>query len=116
MVCVTEFSCPPESLVVGGDPAVRAADGKIEPLQHQHRYAMEQHTSSDQLEKQALTEHLRELRSCLIISFAAVFVGFCLAYTVIRPIGTWFFNPLTEVLPKDTSLIFTSYQEGFFFI
>lgn len=77
---------------------------------------MEQQTPSEQFEKQALTEHLRELRSCLIISFAAVFVGFCLAYTVIKPIGTWFFSPLTEVLPKDTSLIFTSYQEGFFFI
>ena len=77
---------------------------------------MEQNTQPDSFEKQALTEHLRELRSCLMISFAAVFVGFCLAYTVIRPIGTWFFKPLTEVLPKDTSLIFTSYQEGFFFI
>ncbi|MBB5347759.1 twin-arginine translocase subunit TatC [Desulfoprunum benzoelyticum] len=77
---------------------------------------MEQNTPPESFEKQALTEHLRELRSCLVISFGAVFVGFCLAYTVIRPIGTWFFKPLTEVLPKDTSLIFTSYQEGFFFI
>jgi Sec-independent protein secretion pathway component TatC len=68
------------------------------------------------LEKQALTEHLRELRSCLIISFIAVFIGFCLSYMVIRPIGSWFFRPLTEVLPENTSLIFTSYQEGFFFI
>lgn len=68
------------------------------------------------LQKQALTEHLRELRSCLILSFAAVFVGFCLSYVVIQPIGAWFFKPLTEVLPADASLIFTSYQEGFFFI
>lgn len=68
------------------------------------------------LEKQALTEHLRELRSCLIVSFVAIFVGFCLSYLVIRPIGSWFFRPLTEVLPDGTSLIFTSYQEGFFFI
>lgn len=71
---------------------------------------------SENLEKQALTDHLRELRSCLIISFIAVFIGFCLSYTVIRPIGTWFFKPLTDVLPDGTSLIFTSYQEGFFFI
>lgn len=71
---------------------------------------------SKNFEQQALTEHLRELRSCLIISFIAVFIGFCLSYTVIRPIGTWFFKPLTEVLPAGTSLIFTSYQEGFFFI
>ncbi len=66
-------------------------------------------------EDQPLTEHLRELRSCLIYSFIAVFIGFCASYVVIRPIGTWFFKPLTEVLPEGTSLIFTSYQEGFFF-
>lgn len=72
--------------------------------------------NSENFERQALTEHLRELRSCLIIAIGAVFIGFCLSYTVIRPVGTWFFKPLTEVLPEGTSLIFTSYQEGFFFI
>ncbi len=77
---------------------------------------MEEKSQTDHLEKQALTEHLRELRSCLIVSFVAVFIGFCLSYTVIRPIGTWFFKPLIDVLPEGTSLIFTSYQEGFFFI
>jgi Sec-independent protein secretion pathway component TatC len=75
---------------------------------------MEQNTPAEDFEKQGLTEHLRELRSCLIVSFVAVFVGFCLSYTVIRPIGTWFFKPLTDVLPQGSSLIFTSYQEGFF--
>ncbi len=70
----------------------------------------------EKFDDQPLTEHLRELRSCLIYSVAAVFAGFCLSYTVIRPVGTWFFKPLTSVLPKGTSLIFTSYQEGFFFI
>lgn len=70
---------------------------------------------SENLEAQALTEHLRELRSCLIVTFIAVAIGFGLAYTVIKPIGSWFFAPLTAVLPDDTSLIFTSYQEGFFF-
>ena len=77
---------------------------------------MNSHDDNGSLQRQALTEHLRELRSCLIISFVAVFIGFCLSYTVIRPIGTWFFKPLVEVLPDGTSLIFTSYQEGFFFI
>jgi len=71
---------------------------------------------SGNLEKQALTEHLQDLRSCLIVSFIAVIIGFGLSYTVIRPIGTWFFKPLTDVLPEGTTLIFTSYQEGFFFI
>ena len=72
--------------------------------------------NAEKFDNQTLTEHLRELRTCLIYSFAAVFLGFCLAYIVIRPIGTWFFKPLTEVLPDGTSLIFISYQEGFFFI
>jgi sec-independent protein translocase protein TatC len=70
----------------------------------------------ENLPDQPLTEHLRELRSCLIYSFGAIFAGFCFAYLFIRPIGSWFFKPLTEVLPAETSLIFTSYQEGFFFI
>jgi sec-independent protein translocase protein TatC len=77
---------------------------------------MNSQDDNENLQRQALTEHLRELRSCLIVSFVAVFIGFCLSYTVIRPIGTWFFKPLTDVLPEGTSLIFTSYQEGFFFI
>ncbi len=77
---------------------------------------MEQNNQPEDFEKQALTDHLRELRSCLIVSFVAVFIGFCLSYSVIRPLGTWFFKPLTDVLPEGSSLIFTSYQEGFFFI
>ena len=77
---------------------------------------MNEQDDSGKLHKQALTEHLRELRSCLIVSMVATFIGFCLSYVVIRPIGTWFFKPLVAVLPEGTSLIFTSYQEGFFFI
>lgn len=77
---------------------------------------MEQEEQQGQLQKQAFTEHLRELRSCLIVSLAAVVICFGLSYAVIRPIGTWFFRPLTTVLPEGASLIFTSYQEGFFFI
>ena len=77
---------------------------------------MDVQQNGENFQRQALTEHLRELRSCLIVSFIAAFVGFCLSYTVIKPIGTWFFKPLVEVLPPGSSLIFTSYQEGFFFI
>ncbi len=77
---------------------------------------MEHNKKEEPFENQSLTDHLRELRSCLILSFIAVAVGFCLSYAFIRPIGTVFFQPLTEVLPPETSLIFTSYQEGFFFI
>lgn len=67
-------------------------------------------------ESQALTDHLRELRSCLIKSFIVIILGFAVSYAFIKPIGTWFFKPLIEVLPDSSSLIFTSYQEGFFFI
>jgi len=77
---------------------------------------MEESKTQSEFEDQSLTDHLRELRSCLIISFVAVFAGFCLAYAFIRPIGSYFFRPLVEVLPQGTSLIYTAYQEGFFFI
>ena len=73
-------------------------------------------SSSEALNKQTLIEHLAELRSCLIISMAAVAAGFALAYSFIRPIADWFFRPLMRVMPENKSLIFISYQEGFFFI
>ncbi|PIE56457.1 MAG: preprotein translocase [Desulfobulbus propionicus] len=73
-------------------------------------------TVQEKFEKQPLTEHLAELRSCLIISFIAVGIGFAVAYAMIRPLGDWFFRPLISVLPESKGLIFTSYQEGFFFI
>ena len=76
---------------------------------------MNSQNTSETFETQALTEHLKELRSCLIYTFFAVAVGFCLSYAFIKPIGIYFFAPLTAVLPEGTSLIFTSYQEGFFF-
>ncbi len=65
---------------------------------------------------QSLTDHLRDLRSCLLISFGAVFIGFAGCYGFVESLGVWFFKPLTDVLPQGSSLIFTSYQEGFFFI
>lgn len=70
----------------------------------------------EEFEKQGLTEHLTELRQCLIVIFIAVGIGFAVAYTFVRDIGYWFFKPLFDALPEGTSLIFTSYQEGFFFI
>jgi len=42
--------------------------------------------------------------------------GFAVAYGFIRPISDWFFRPLVQVLPEGKSLVFISYQEGFFFI
>jgi len=72
--------------------------------------------AQEQFDQQTLTEHLAELRSCLLIALAAVAVGFGAAYSVIQPLADWFLRPLIKVLPEGKSLIFTSYQEGFFFI
>ena len=69
----------------------------------------------EDFDKQPLTEHLTELRSCLVASAIAVGAGFCISYYYIQEIGYWFFKPLFEVLPESSSLIFTSYQEAFFF-
>lgn len=72
--------------------------------------------AQEQFDQQTLTEHLAELRSCLLIALAAVAAGFAVAYSVIEPLADWFLRPLIKVLPEGKTLIFTSYQEGFFFI
>ena len=71
---------------------------------------------SETFQQQPLTEHLSDLRRALVRSLIAV--GFCFAFTYSfsQPLGQWFFAPLFAVLPPESTLIFTSYQEGFFFI
>ena len=73
-------------------------------------------SDTEQFADQALTEHLRDLRTCLVKSFAAIAVGFVISYIFIETIGHYFFKPLLEVMPENSSLIFSAYQEGFFFI
>ena len=70
----------------------------------------------DDFQKQALTEHLTELRKCLIYSLLATVAGFALCYSYSKELGQLLFKPLYEAMPTGSSLIFTSYQEGFFFI
>lgn len=70
----------------------------------------------DDLKQQALTEHLAELRHCLILSLIAVAVGFGVCYNYAKEISALFLKPLMEVLPPGETLVFTSYQEAFFFI
>jgi sec-independent protein translocase protein TatC len=68
----------------------------------------------DDLKQQALTEHLAELRQCLIAVIIAVLLGFGVAYGFVKEIGHWFLKPLFDVLPPGSTLVFTSYQEAFF--
>lgn len=71
--------------------------------------------TEETFQQQTLTEHLTDLRRALMRSLAAVGVCFAFTYTFSEPIGQWFFAPLFAVLPPESTLIFTSYQEGFFF-
>ena len=70
----------------------------------------------EEFEKQALTDHLTDLRKSLMNSFIAVGIGFAACYYFVKDISVWFVKPLYDVLPEHSSLIFTSYQEAFFFI
>ena len=85
------------------------------PYYHQQDGVNREHIFMEDFEKQPLTEHLTELRSCLIISMVAVAICFAVSYYFVEDIGKWFFNPLFKVLPEKSSLIFTSFQEAFFF-
>lgn len=88
----------------------------MEYVAKKNSYQEKNVSTLESFDKQSLTQHLAELRSCLVISMAAVAAGFAAAYYFIRPIGDWFFKPLVQVLPENKTLIFISYQEGFFFI
>lgn len=70
----------------------------------------------EEFETQSLIEHLADLRKCLIAILIAVGIGFAVSYSFVKEIGQWFLKPLFDVLPAQSSLIFVSYQEAFFFI
>jgi len=61
-----------------------------------------------------LKPHLVELRKRLGISVITVIVMFFVMFTVWQPILEWMTAPLTEVLPKGSSVVFTKLQEPFF--
>ena len=68
-----------------------------------------------EFEQQPLTQHLADLRRCLIGILIATGIGFAVSYSFVEPLGDWLVEPLRKVLPEHSTLIFTSYQEGFFF-
>jgi len=61
-----------------------------------------------------LKPHLVELRKRLAISVLTVVVMFFVMFTVWQPILEWMTAPLTEVLPKGSTVVFTKLQEPFF--
>jgi Sec-independent protein secretion pathway component TatC len=69
----------------------------------------------EEFEQQSLVEHLADLRRCLIGILIAAGLGFVVSYAFVDTLGDWLLKPLRQVLPANTTLIFTSYQEGFFF-
>lgn len=70
----------------------------------------------EEFETQSLVEHLADLRKSLVAILIAVGLGFAVSYSFAKEIGRWFLKPLFDVLPEQSSLIFVSYQEAFFFI
>jgi sec-independent protein translocase protein TatC len=63
--------------------------------------------------KQPFMSHLEELRKRLIRSCIAIGVAFCGAYYFVDDLFTLFTAPLTKVMPKGSSLIFTGLTEPF---
>ncbi len=61
-----------------------------------------------------LKPHLVELRKRLAISVLTVLVMFFVMFSVWQPILEWMTSPLTAVLPKGSSVVFTKLQEPFF--
>lgn len=61
-----------------------------------------------------LTEHLEELRRCLIKSILAVLFGFLLSYQFVDRVFGWVVAPLTARLEPGQSLIGTGVAEAFF--
>ena len=58
--------------------------------------------------------HLVELRKRLGISVVTVLIMFFVMFSVWQPILEWMTSPLTAVLPKGSSVVFTKLQEPFF--
>lgn len=58
-------------------------------------------------------EHIRELRSRIIRSLIAVFVGFSACYYFSEQIFRFMVTPLAKALPPGSSMIFTGITEAF---
>jgi sec-independent protein translocase protein TatC len=63
--------------------------------------------------RMSLLEHLDELRRRIVISAAAVFVGFLVAFAFINKIFGFIMRPLQQVLPEGGKLMYTEPAEAF---
>ena len=64
--------------------------------------------------RMSFLDHLDELRKRLVISVAAIFVGFLIAFVFISPIVGFVMRPLYEILPDGGEFIYTEPTEAFF--
>ncbi len=63
---------------------------------------------------EGLKPHIADLRKRLAISAGTIIVFFFVMFYFWEPLLAWMIAPLEEVLPKDSSVIFTKVQEPFF--
>ena len=101
---------------MGASKCVMASGGVRDSWTTTEKNAAMSKQPEEQFEQQSLVEHLTDLRRCLVGILIAAAVGFVISYAFVDRLGEWLLEPLRQVLPAKTTLIFTSYQEGFFFI
>jgi sec-independent protein translocase protein TatC len=63
--------------------------------------------------RMSFLEHLDELRRRLVVSIAAVFVGFLVAFAFVDRVFAFIMRPLQAVLPEGGKLIYTEPAEAF---
>ncbi len=71
-------------------------------------------TSKSDLEPMTFTEHLEELRKRLFRAVIAAFIGFLACYGFKEYLFDMLMKPLLDVLPPDSTMIYTSLPEAFF--
>ena len=64
--------------------------------------------------RMSFLDHLDELRKRLVMSVAAIFIGFLIAFAFIVPIFAFVMQPLDELLPEGGEFIYTAPTEAFF--
>ncbi|SDB25600.1 sec-independent protein translocase protein TatC [Desulfonatronum thiosulfatophilum] len=74
----------------------------------------QQQEQPGELKEMTLMDHLGELRTRLVRSAIAALVGFLICYAFSKQLFELMMKPLLEVMPPDSSLIFTALPEAFF--